>query len=301
MKEVYGILEGREVVALGGHTHSSENLREGDLLAGWSRLFGDAGLPFTHITVRAVSGDWYGGRVLDEGYPTSVQRDGSPARRPDPGHQEHRGQGALHRPRRRRNRADGPGPEHPALPRLVRREHHQAPRHGSGPRESAAGLPRRPGRPHLADHQLLDGQHRFHRQGHARRRQGHRGRPHPADCRARARWSAPSGQTRRPSRSSSSTAAASPTAPCTSGGSSCPPTSRPASTPPRSPPPTSTAGVHRDADLRSGGVTPGASASTGPAVRSAGPVPASSTLSRLRHHVPAVGAQSLPGVEVPAG
>ena len=37
LEEIYGILEGREVVSLGGHTHMSENLRQGDLMAGWRR------------------------------------------------------------------------------------------------------------------------------------------------------------------------------------------------------------------------------------------------------------------------
>ena len=53
VKEIYKILEGREVVALGGHTHSIENLREGDSRAGWSELFGIDALPFTHITAGA--------------------------------------------------------------------------------------------------------------------------------------------------------------------------------------------------------------------------------------------------------
>ncbi|NKX55559.1 phosphoesterase [Arthrobacter sp. E918] len=75
--EIYQILEGRKVVAVGGHTHSIENLREGDSLAGWSELFGVDRLPFTHITAGAISGDWYSGRTLPEGYPTAVQRDGS--------------------------------------------------------------------------------------------------------------------------------------------------------------------------------------------------------------------------------
>ncbi|MCO4250632.1 calcineurin-like phosphoesterase C-terminal domain-containing protein [Pseudarthrobacter raffinosi] len=76
VKEVYKILEGREVVALGGHTHSIENLREGDSLAGWSELFGIDALPFTHITAGAISGDWYSGRQTAEGYPLAYQRDG---------------------------------------------------------------------------------------------------------------------------------------------------------------------------------------------------------------------------------
>ncbi len=78
LKEIYEIFEGREVISLAGHTHMSENLRKGDLLAGWTDTLGTGGLPFTHLTVPAVSGHWYGGRVLEKGYPTSVQRDGTP-------------------------------------------------------------------------------------------------------------------------------------------------------------------------------------------------------------------------------
>lgn len=78
LEEIYKILEGREVVSLAGHTHMSENLREGDLMAGWLDDVGSKGLPFTHLTVPAVSGQWYDGRVLEQGYPTSVQRDGTP-------------------------------------------------------------------------------------------------------------------------------------------------------------------------------------------------------------------------------
>lgn len=78
LEEIYKILEGREVISVAGHTHMSENLREGDLMAGWLDDVGNKGLPFTHLTVPAVSGQWYNGRVLEEGYPTSVQRDGTP-------------------------------------------------------------------------------------------------------------------------------------------------------------------------------------------------------------------------------
>lgn len=77
VQEVYEILEGREVVALGGHTHSLENLRAGDSMEGWQELFGVDELPFTHITAGAISGDWYNGRLLEGGYPEAVQRDGA--------------------------------------------------------------------------------------------------------------------------------------------------------------------------------------------------------------------------------
>lgn len=75
-KEIYEILEGREAIAVGGHTHSIENLREGDSLAGWKETFGVDGLPFPHVTAGAISGDWYSGRMLEQGYPTAIQRDG---------------------------------------------------------------------------------------------------------------------------------------------------------------------------------------------------------------------------------
>lgn len=78
IKEIYEILEGRKVTALGGHTHMAENLREGDLMDGWRDEVGEAGLPFTHLTVPAVSGHWYSGREVPGGYRTSVQRDGTP-------------------------------------------------------------------------------------------------------------------------------------------------------------------------------------------------------------------------------
>lgn len=76
VEEIYELLEGREAIALGGHTHSIENLREGDSLEGWSDVMGVDELPFTHITAGAISGDWYSGDMLPQGYPTALQRDG---------------------------------------------------------------------------------------------------------------------------------------------------------------------------------------------------------------------------------
>lgn len=74
--EIYEILEDHEVMAVGGHTHSLENLRAGDSLAGWEEVFGIDELPFTHLTAGAISGGWYSGELLEEGYPTAIQRDG---------------------------------------------------------------------------------------------------------------------------------------------------------------------------------------------------------------------------------
>lgn len=76
VKQVYKVLKGRKAVAVAGHTHSIENMRKGDSMAGWEDIFGVSGLPFQHITSGAISGDWYTGQMLEQGYPMAVQRDG---------------------------------------------------------------------------------------------------------------------------------------------------------------------------------------------------------------------------------
>ncbi len=73
---VHELLEGREAVAVSGHSHSIENLKAGDDAAGWRDLFGIEGIPFPHITAGAISGDWYSGEVGEDGYPTAIGRDG---------------------------------------------------------------------------------------------------------------------------------------------------------------------------------------------------------------------------------
>lgn len=77
VNEIYELLEGREAISLAGHVHAIENMREGDSLAAWEETYGVEELPFTHITAGAISGDWYSGEMLEDGYPTAVQRDGS--------------------------------------------------------------------------------------------------------------------------------------------------------------------------------------------------------------------------------
>ena len=78
LPEIYALLEGRPAYSVSGHTHMAENLRTGDLLAGWADITGEAGLPFPHLIAPAVSGQWYAGRVTEVGYPTAIQRDGTP-------------------------------------------------------------------------------------------------------------------------------------------------------------------------------------------------------------------------------
>ncbi|MGH3359747.1 MAG: calcineurin-like phosphoesterase C-terminal domain-containing protein, partial [Nocardioidaceae bacterium] len=77
VREVYELLEGRQAVAVAGHTHSIENLKTGDLVAGWKDIFGIDGLPFPHIVAGAIAGDWYSGALTPDGYPVAVGRDGS--------------------------------------------------------------------------------------------------------------------------------------------------------------------------------------------------------------------------------
>ncbi|WP_087102856.1 calcineurin-like phosphoesterase family protein [Nocardiopsis sp. JB363] len=73
---VHELVEGREAVAVSGHSHSIENLKAGDDVEGWRDLFGIEGIPFPHITAGAISGDWYSGEVGEDGYPTAIGRDG---------------------------------------------------------------------------------------------------------------------------------------------------------------------------------------------------------------------------------
>lgn len=74
--QVYKLLKGRQAIHVSGHTHSIENMRKGDAMQGWEKLFGVTGLPFTHLTSGAISGDWFSGQMTDKGYPVAVQRDG---------------------------------------------------------------------------------------------------------------------------------------------------------------------------------------------------------------------------------
>ncbi|GAA8844795.1 calcineurin-like phosphoesterase family protein [Helicobacter pylori] len=77
IKEIHEIVGDRDAVAFGGHSHTTEFMREGDSTEGWTKTWGVDELPFDHITAGAISGDWYSGRVTEDGYPTALQRDGA--------------------------------------------------------------------------------------------------------------------------------------------------------------------------------------------------------------------------------
>ena len=77
IKAIHEIIGDREAVAFGGHSHTTEFMREGDSTQGWKQVLDVDELPFDHITAGAISGDWYSGRVTDKGFPTALQRDGA--------------------------------------------------------------------------------------------------------------------------------------------------------------------------------------------------------------------------------
>ncbi|WP_277453550.1 calcineurin-like phosphoesterase family protein [Janibacter sp. DB-40] len=77
INQIHEIVSGHEAVAFGGHSHTTEFMREGDSTQGWAEVMGVEELPFDHITAGAISGDWYSGRITDQGIPTALQRDGA--------------------------------------------------------------------------------------------------------------------------------------------------------------------------------------------------------------------------------
>lgn len=72
------LLEGRKVLGLAGHTHTTENIEEGENFEGWEEHTHLPGAPFHQIVTGAVSGSWWSGDLNDAGVPRSTQRLGSP-------------------------------------------------------------------------------------------------------------------------------------------------------------------------------------------------------------------------------
>lgn len=77
VNEIHDLVGDRPAIAFSGHSHTAENMLEGDSYAGWQNLFGIDGLPFQHVTAGAISGDWYSGALTPEGYPVAVGKDGA--------------------------------------------------------------------------------------------------------------------------------------------------------------------------------------------------------------------------------
>lgn len=78
LTEIYRIVDGREVLSLSGHTHTTENHSPGQFFQGWHDAVGVGPLPFRHIILGAASGSWYQGDFNTFGLPMALQRMGSP-------------------------------------------------------------------------------------------------------------------------------------------------------------------------------------------------------------------------------
>ncbi|MEL4357897.1 MULTISPECIES: calcineurin-like phosphoesterase family protein [unclassified Luteococcus] len=74
--ELYKVLAGRDVVTVGGHTHTLEHLNAGGTRPEWAKD-GVPVLPVTQLIAGAVSGGWYGGGLDENGLPYAFAPDGS--------------------------------------------------------------------------------------------------------------------------------------------------------------------------------------------------------------------------------
>lgn len=72
------LLEGRKVLSLAGHTHTTENIEAGEGFDGWEENTGLATAPFDQIVIGALSGSWWAGDPDHHGVPHATQRLGAP-------------------------------------------------------------------------------------------------------------------------------------------------------------------------------------------------------------------------------
>jgi C terminal of Calcineurin-like phosphoesterase/N terminal of Calcineurin-like phosphoesterase/Calcineurin-like phosphoesterase len=78
VNDIYELLEGRPALDLSGHTHTLEQLVEGESYAGWKDAVGVDEVPFQHIVAGAPSGAWWSGELDINGLPQSISRLGEP-------------------------------------------------------------------------------------------------------------------------------------------------------------------------------------------------------------------------------
>ncbi|MET0390141.1 MAG: calcineurin-like phosphoesterase family protein [Polyangiales bacterium] len=80
VREIYQLLEGRPALAFSGHTHTLEQIRPGELYAGWQTAFSEpiGPSPFPQIVSGAACGSWWSGDLSDDGVPMSYGRLGAP-------------------------------------------------------------------------------------------------------------------------------------------------------------------------------------------------------------------------------
>lgn len=76
--EIHALVEGREALSLSGHTHTLENHAPGQHFQGWQENVGVGPLPFRHMVVGAVSGNWWQGDFNIDGDVQALQRMGAP-------------------------------------------------------------------------------------------------------------------------------------------------------------------------------------------------------------------------------
>jgi hypothetical protein len=72
-EDLYKVLEGRKVLALGGHTHTLEHFLPGEEEEGWGQP-----TPIPQTIVGAACGSWWSGIPDEYGIPMSYQRDAAP-------------------------------------------------------------------------------------------------------------------------------------------------------------------------------------------------------------------------------
>ncbi|MEM0922232.1 MAG: calcineurin-like phosphoesterase C-terminal domain-containing protein [Pseudomonadota bacterium] len=78
LAELYEMLEGRKVLGLSGHTHTTEQILPGEHFEGWHAATGTGPAQFHQIITGAVSGSWWAGDLGAQGVPHATQRLGSP-------------------------------------------------------------------------------------------------------------------------------------------------------------------------------------------------------------------------------
>jgi hypothetical protein len=79
-REIYELLDGRPSLALSGHTHTLEQIRPGELFAGWQTAFTEplGPSPMPQIVTGATCGGWWSGDFDDQGIPQAWDRVGAP-------------------------------------------------------------------------------------------------------------------------------------------------------------------------------------------------------------------------------
>lgn len=78
LDELVAVLGDRPVLTLAGHTHTTENIEQGEHFEGWEENTNVGPSPFHQIVIGALSGSWWAGDLNDDGVPHATQRLGSP-------------------------------------------------------------------------------------------------------------------------------------------------------------------------------------------------------------------------------